>query len=130
MSVNATEVLEALLDELKIKDKAQKVADGMYRFRWGSANVIAGAAGEAICVVAPLFPGLPERDPAGFCRRLLELNGRMGGTAGFALASDGSVVLQVGRGVVGLDAQEFGLMLGTVGKFADDHDEALKEEFY
>ncbi len=130
MSATATEVLERMLEELQLKDKAQKVADGMYRFRWGSANVIAGAAGEAICVVAPLFPGMPPRDPSGFCRRLLELNGRMGGTAGFAIAADGSVVLQTGRGVAGLDAQEFALMLGTVGKFADDHDDALHGEFY
>jgi hypothetical protein len=130
MSANAFDVLERLLDELQLRDKAQRVADGMYRFRWGSANVIAGAAGEAICVVAPLFPALPERNPDGFCRRLLELNGRMGGTAGFALAADGSVVLQTGRGVAGLDASEFALMLGTVGKFADDHDDALHAEWY
>lgn len=129
-TASAAEVLERMLAELQLTDKAQKVADGMYRFRWGSASVIAGAAGEAICVVAPLFPALPDRDPAGFCRRLLELNGRMGGTAGFALAADGSVVLQTGRGVDGLDASEFAIMLGTVGKFADDHDDALKAEFY
>jgi hypothetical protein len=46
------------------------------------------------------------------------------------MQKDGSVVLQVGRGVKGLDAHEFGLMLGTVGRFADEYDDRLREEFY
>ena len=54
----------------------------------------------------------------------------MGGTAGFAISPEGSIVLQVGRGIKGLDANEFALMLGTVGKFADDYDDTLRDEFY
>ena len=130
MSGHASEVLERMLEQCELKDKAEVVGESMYRFRWGSATVIAGAAGEAVVVLAPLFPALPDNDPARFCRRLLELNGAMGGTAGFAIAADGSIVLQAGRGVQGLDADEFRLMLGTVGKFADDYDDALKAEFY
>ena len=130
MSETAIEVLEDLLEQCDLADKAEKVADSMFMFRWGSATVIAGASGEAIVVLAPLFEALPEKDPDAFCRRLLELNGRMGGTAGFAISPEGSVVLQVGRGIKGLDANEFALMLGTVGKFADDYDDALRDEFY
>jgi len=128
--MTASHVLESMLEQCELTDKADKVGEAMYRFRWGSATVVAGAAGEAIVVIAPLFPALPENKSADFCQRLLQLNSRMGGTAGFALAPDGAVVLQAGRGVKGLDADEFRLMLGTVGKFADDYDDPLRDEFY
>jgi len=130
MPETAIQVLEGLLERCDLTDKSKKIGDTMYMLRWGSATVIAGASGEAIVVLAPLFETLPDRDPDRFCRRLLELNGQMGGTAGFAISADGSVVLQVGRGVKGIDADEFALMLGTVGKFADDFDDALRDEFY
>ena len=39
-------------------------------------------------------------------------------------------MLQVGRGVKGLDAGEFAIMIGTDGKFADDYDDQLRDEFY
>lgn len=119
-----------MLEQCGIKDKAEKVGDSMYRFRWGSATVVAAAAGGAVVVIAPLFQALPTARAEVFTQRLLELNGKMGGTAGFALAADGSVVLQSGRGIQGLDADEFRLMLGTVGKFADDYDDPLRDEFY
>ena len=111
-------------------DSAQKLGDAMYRLRWGSATVITTIVGESIVVIAPLFDALPDKDPAGFCRRILELNSDLGGTASFAIQKNGAVVLQVGRGVKGLDADEFGLMLATVGKFADDYDDMLEAEYY
>lgn len=124
------ELLTKLLEEAGLADKAEKVGGSMYMFQWGSARVIAGVSGEAIVVIAPLFEALPDNNADAFCRRLLELNSKMGGTAAFAVSADGSVVLQVGRGTNGLDSAEFALMLGTVGKFADDYDDALREEFY
>jgi hypothetical protein len=130
MAETSIEVLEGLLKACELTDKAEKVGDTMYMLRWGSATIVAGASGEAIVVLSPLFEKLPDKNPDLFCRRLLELNGQMGGTAGFAISAEGSVVLQVGRGVKGLDANEFAMMLGTVGKFADDYDDALREEFY
>ena len=130
MSEPAIEVLERLLEECDLTDKSEKVGETMYLLRWGSARVVAAASGEAVVVLAPLFEALPEKEPERFCRRLLELNSIMGGTAGFAISPDGSVVLQSGRGVKGLDADEFGLMLATVGKFADDFDDVLRDEFY
>jgi hypothetical protein len=126
----SVQLLEKLLAETGLTDKAEKVSDTMYMFHWGSARVIAHTAGEAIVVLAPLFDALPDKDPDKFCRHLLALNARMGGTASFAIASDGSVVLQCGRGTKGLDSDEFALMLGTVGKFADDYDDPLREQFY
>ena len=130
MPDTAIEILEKLLAECDLDDKSEKIANSMYLLRWGSARLIAGASGEAIVVLAPLFEKLPEKEPAAFCQRLLEINGKLGGTAAFAISADGSIVLQVGRGVKGLDAGEFAIMIGTVGKFADDYDDQLRDEFY
>ena len=130
MSDRGTKLLEDLLSQNELLGKSQKVADAMYRLRWGSATVITGIVGESIVVIAPIFDEMPKKDPDGFCRRLLEINSDLGGTAAFAVQKNGAVVLQIGRGIRGLDAEEFGIMLGTVGKFADDYDDQLHAEFY
>jgi len=124
------ETLKQLLEQSGLAEKAESVGPAMYRLRWGSANVITGIAGGAIVVIAPMFEKLPETNQDAFCRRLLELNNKMGGTASFGITAESSVVLQVGRGLDGLDGQEFKLMLGMVGKFADEFDNQLHDEFY
>ncbi len=123
-------LLEGLLRDAGLADAAQKVGESMYRIKWGSATLVTGTVGEGIVVIAPLFDSPPENNTEAFYKRLLEINAEMGGTAALAVQRDGSVVLQVGRGVTGLDAGEFGLMLGTVGKFADEYDDKLRDEFY
>jgi hypothetical protein len=128
--MSAPDVLRDLLDSCELLDKAEELAESTYRLRWGSANVIAVASGDAVIVVAPIFDSLPERDPDGFCRRLLTLNAKLGGMASFGVQESGAVVLQVGRALKGIDADEFAIMLGTVGKFADDYDDLLHGEFY
>lgn len=130
MTDRGTQLLEELLGQNDLLDKAQKVAESMYRLRWGSATVITTIVGESIVVIAPIFDRLPGKNLEQFCRRLLEINSDLGGTAAFAVQKSGAVVLQIGRGIRGLDAEEFGIMLGTVGKFADDYDDQLKAEFY
>lgn len=122
--------LGQLLADTGLGDAAEAVGDGLYRIKWGSATLVAGVFGDGVAVIAPLFDAPPARDREEFFRRLLEINGELGGTAAFAVQPDGAVVLQVGRGIAGLDAQELGLMIGTVGKFADDWDDRLREEFY
>jgi len=130
MANSGAAILEDLLTRNELLGSAQKLGEAMYRLRWGSATVVTTIVGESIVVIAPIFDDLPSGDPAGFCQRLLEINSDLGGTAAFALQKNGAVVLQIGRGVKGLDADEFGLMLATVGKFADDYDDLLKDEFY
>jgi hypothetical protein len=125
-----SDLLARLLEDAGVAASAQRVGESMYRLKWGSATLITGAVGDGIVVIAPLFDRPPARDQERFFRRLLEINGEMGGTCALALQRDGSVVLQLGRGVKGLDAHEFGVMLGTVGRFADDYDDALRSEFY
>jgi hypothetical protein len=124
------EVLTGLLEAAGLAEAAEKVGDSMYRLQWGSATLVTGTVGDGIVVIAPMFDGPPATNVEAFYRRLLEINSEMGGTAALSMQKDGSVVLQVGRGVKGLDAHEFGLMLGTVGRFADEYDDRLREEFY
>ncbi len=130
MSKATTKELESSLKACGLLEAAEKVGDNMYRLSWGSATVVCVARGSAVVAIAPMFETLPKKDVAGFCQRILKLNAEMGGTAAFAIQTDGSVVLQSGRGVQGLDPEELKLLLNTVGKFADDYDDALDKEFY
>ncbi len=122
--------LSKLLAECELDGKTERISDSMVRLRWGSAMVIVGIAGAAIVVIAPLFPRLPEGKEEAFCRRLLELGGTMGGIASFAIQADGWVVLHAGRGTRGLDANELAVMIGSVGRFADQYDDELYDAFY
>lgn len=122
--------LNELIAGAGLADAAEKVGESMYRLQWGSATLITGSVGDGIVVIAPLFDAPPASKVEAFYKRLLEINGEMGGTAAISLQGDGSIVLQVGRGVRGLDAHEFGIMLGTVGRFADEYDDLLRDEFY
>ena len=119
-----------LLASSGFDDAATPMGDGMFMLQWGAATLIAGAAGESVIVYSPLFDRLPSSNVQAFLRRLLELNSDMGGTASFLVQKDSSVALQVGRGLRGLDAQEFSLMLGTVGRFADEYRSLLARDFY
>jgi hypothetical protein len=122
--------LQTLLAECGLADKAVAVDDRFVRLQYGSAFVLLGISGTAVVAVAPLFRQLPERSVEGFYRKLLANNAQMGGMASFALQDDGWVVLQAGRSVRGLDGNELGLLVGAVGKFADQFDDELIAEFY
>lgn len=126
----AGDLVAKLLEEAGLAGVAQRVGDGMYRLKWGSATILCVTSGEGIVVLSPLFDALPKRNQEPFFRRLLELNADIGGTAAFAVHRNGSVALQCGRGTAGLDASELKLMIATVGKFADDYDDRLRDEFY
>ena len=80
--------------------------------------------------IAPLFRAVPSGKEQAFYRRLLEHNAYMGGVASFAIQGDGWVVLQAGRSVKAIDAQEFENLVSSVGRFADRFDDQLIAEFY
>jgi len=119
-----------LLAEAGLADKAERLDDRLVRLQWGSAFVISGISGSAVVAIAPLFKSLPAGKELAFFQRLLEHNAHMGGIASFALQPDGWVVLHAGRALKGLDASELGTMIAAVGKFADQFDDQLIEEFY
>lgn len=127
---SSAEQLESNLELCGLLSAAEKVGDGMYRLEWGSATVVCAARGSALVAIAPMFEALPNKKVDDFCQRILKLNAEMGGTAAFAIQTDGSVVLQCGRGLQGMDPDELKLLLNTVGKFADDYDDILDKEFY
>lgn len=130
MSESSAEQLKSNLEACGLLSAAEQVGPGMYRMSWGSATVVCAARGSAVVAIAPMFESLPKKNADQFCQRILKLNAEMGGTASFAIQSDGAVVLQCGRGLQGMDPDELKLLLNTVGKFADDFDDMLDEEFY
>ncbi|MBS1119308.1 MAG: hypothetical protein H6Q90_1536 [Deltaproteobacteria bacterium] len=123
-------VLDKLLAESGLADKAVRVDDHLVRLQWGSAFVIAGISGSAIVAIAPLFRNLPDGKELAFYRKLLEHNAHMGGMASFAIQPDGWVVLHAGRALKGIDGHELATMIAAVGKFADLYDDQLLAEFF
>lgn len=125
-----TPSLEKLLQDSGLADKAQTLEANMVRLQWGSAFVIVGVSGSAVVAIAPLFRELPKKRVDEFYRKLLEHNAYMGGMASFAIQPDGWVILHAGRALKGIDAHEFANMVAGVGRFADQFDDQLIQEFY
>lgn len=122
--------LDELLSSSGLAEKAQRLDQNLARFQWGSAFVIAGISGSAVVAIAPLFRSVPAGKELPFFRKLLEHNAYMGGMASFAIQPDGWVILHAGRALKGIDATEFASMVAGVGRFADQFDDQLIQEFY
>jgi hypothetical protein len=122
--------LESLLQESGLADKAQVLEPNLVRLQWGSAFVIVGVSGTAVVAIAPLFREIPRDKVTAFYKKLLEHNAYMGGMASFALQSDGWVILHAGRALKGIDGHEFANLVAGVGRFADQFDDQLIQEFY
>jgi hypothetical protein len=123
-------MLDKLLAESGLADKAVRIDDHLVRLQWGSAFVIAGISGSAIVAIAPMFRTLPTGKEETFFKKLLAHNAHMGGMASFALQPDGWVVLHAGRALKGIDGHEFATMVAAVGRFADQFDDELITEFF
>ena len=128
--MSTTPSLEKLLQDSGLAEKAQVLEANLIRLQWGSAFVIVGVSGSAIVAIAPLFRDLPKDKVNDFYRKLLEHNAYMGGMASFAIQPDGWVILHSGRALKGMDATEFANMVAGVGRFADQFDDTLIQEFY
>lgn len=128
--MSTTPTLEKLLQDSGLAEKAQVLEANLVRLQWGSAFVIVGVSGSAIVAIAPLFRELPKQRVDEFYRKLLEHNAYMGGMASFAIQPDGWVILHAGRALKGIDSHEFSNMVAGVGRFADQFDDQLIQEFY
>ena len=128
--MSTTPTLEKLLQDSGLAEKSQVLEQNLVRLQWGSAFVIVGVSGSAIVAIAPLFREVPKDKVNDFYRKLLEHNAYMGGMASFALQPDGWVVLHAGRALKGIDGQEFATLVAGVGRFADQFDDQLINEFY
>lgn len=97
----------------------------------GSASVGINVLGDhgVLLFIAPIAP-LPKSGREAFYRRLLELSFLATSDAAFAVDSEREeVVVRALRRLSGLDYEEFEDLLETVGKVADEWDDALKAEF-
>jgi hypothetical protein len=128
--MSTTPTLESLLQDSGLADKAQQIEANLVRLQWGSAFVIVGVSGSAIVAIAPLFREVPREKVTAFYQKLLEHNAYMGGMASFAIQPDGWVILHSGRAIKGIDGQEFANLVAGVGRFADQFDDQLIQEFY
>lgn len=71
---------------------------------------------------------IPKANVAPLFRRMLTLNGQMGGPC-FFVRDDNSIALQVARQVEGIDLVEFRLMMDSLGTNYWQHAQHLIQEF-
>jgi hypothetical protein len=99
--------------------------------RKGSASVGVNVLEDhgVLLFVAPVMP-VPATGRETLYRRLLELSFLTTSDAAFAIDTQrDEVVVRALRRLSGLDYEEFEDLLETVGKVADDWDDALRAEF-
>ena len=104
---------------------------GYTQVKKGSANVGINVLDDhgVLLFLAPVMP-VPEAGREKLYRRLLELSFITTSDAAFAIdAQKDEVYVRALRRLSGLDYEEFEDLLDTVGKVADEWDDALQKEF-
>lgn len=99
--------------------------------RQGSANIAVNVLDEhgVLLLLAPVMP-VPKDGREAFYRRLLELSFLSTADAAFAIdAAKDLVFVRALRRLSGLEFEEFDVLLGAVGRVADEWDDVLKREF-
>lgn len=105
--------------------------NGYSMARQGSANIAVNVLDEhgVLLLLAPVMP-VPKEGREAFYRRLLELSFLSTADAAFAIdAAKDLVFVRALRRLSGLEFEEFDVLLGVVGKVADEWDDVLKREF-
>ena len=105
--------------------------NGYTQMRKGSASIGVNVLDDhgVLLMVAPVMP-VPKSGREAFYRRLLELSFLTTADAAFAIdAAKDEVFVRCLRRLSGLDYEEFEDLLDTVGRVADEWDDALKREF-
>lgn len=106
-------------------------ASGYTLVRKGSASIGVNVLEDhgVLLFVAPVMP-VPHTGRESLYRKLLELSFLTTSDASFAIDQHREeVVVRALRRLSGLDYEEFEDLLQTVGKVADDWDDALRSEF-
>lgn len=104
---------------------------GYTQMRKGSATIGVNVLDDhgVLLLIAPVMP-VPKVGREAFYRRILELSFLTTADAAFAIDSaKDEVFVRALRRLSGLDYEEFEDLLDTVGRVADDWDDALKREF-
>lgn len=105
--------------------------NGYTQTRKGSASIGLNVLDDhgLLLLLAPVMP-VPATGRETFYRRLLELSFLSTADAAFAIdAAKDEVFVRALRRLSGLDYEEFEDLLDTVGRVADEWDDALKREF-
>jgi Tir chaperone family protein CesT len=105
--------------------------NGYTQTRKGSASIGLNVLDDhgLLLLLAPVMP-VPASGREAFYRRLLELSFLTTADAAFAIdAAKDEVFVRALRRLSGLDYEEFEDLLDTVGRVADEWDDALKREF-
>ena len=105
--------------------------NGYAQTRKGSASIGLNVLDDhgLLLLLAPVMP-VPAVGREAFYRRLLELSFLKTADAAFAIdAAKDEVFVRALRRLSGLDYEEFEDLLDTVGRVADEWDDALKREF-
>jgi hypothetical protein len=104
---------------------------GYTQIRKGSASIGINVLEDhgVLLFLSPIMP-VPLTGRETFYRRLLELSFLTTADAAFAVdAAKDEVFVRALRRLSGLDYEEFEDLLDTVGKVADEWDDALRKEF-
>jgi hypothetical protein len=105
--------------------------NGYTQARKGSASIGVNVLDDhgVLLLLAPVMP-VPKDGREAFYRRLLELSFLTTADSAFAIdAAKDEVFVRSLRRLSGLDYEEFEDLLDTVGRVADEWDDALKKEF-
>ncbi|WP_013322618.1 YbjN domain-containing protein [Gloeothece verrucosa] len=128
------EVIETVISSLEQNESAMvshTERGPLWRFQYGSVEVfvqLSGEKDEDLLTVWANVLKLPASDEPGLMRKILEMNWSETFETRFALINDQVVVLYQ-RTVADLSPGEISRAITLVATIADDHDEALKEEF-
>lgn len=105
--------------------------NGYAMARQGSASIAVNVLDDhgVLLLLAPVMP-VPKEGREVFYRRLLELSFLSTADAAFAIdAAKDLVFVRALRRLSGLEFEEFDVLLGAVGKVADEWDDVLEREF-
>lgn len=128
------EVIETVISSLD-QDNTAMVSHTdesyLWKFSYGSVEVFVQLTGETdddLLTVWASVLQLPATDESGLMRRLLEMNWSGTFETCFSIKDD-RVMVSSQRTVADMYPGEISRLVTLVANIADDHDEALKEEF-
>ena len=134
MDVDYVREIETVIASLAEDQKVlvgQSDAGHLWKFKYGSVQVfvqLTGSTEEDTLTVWSSVLKLPAQNESEMMRRLLEMNWSSTYEARFGMLGDEIVVLS-SRSVSDLNPGEISRSITVVATIADDHDEALQEEF-
>ncbi len=128
------EVIETVISSLEQNNSAMVLHNeqgDLWKFQYGSVEVYVQLTGETdedlLTVWSPVLR-FPVKDEVGLMRKLLEMNWDQMLETHFSIVQE-QVVVSSQRTIADLSAGEISRAVTLVAGIADDHDEALKEQF-